>query len=189
MRKIITIILAVAFAMAAFAVPASANYNGQQWINGWTMDLHNYHWSTANGGQWVDDVCGTSGQKFKIALFKHTNYQGPSVRVCHNYTAGGGGVVKEANFCHIPMGTNSSLLNALECQLLPWVNMGVSEDKISSVNIIGGVPNGKCIRLFMNPGHKSYSFAFDEDVPNLHIYQSGGKDWGDEASSLKKISC
>jgi len=171
-------------------VSASANYQGQPWIDNLPTNVDNYHWSTANGGQWVDDRCGTSGQKFKVALFRHTNYRGDSVRVCHKWTKGTGADA-ESDWCQIPLGAASNIGNAVSCYINPILTNFVSSDEISSINLIGGFPNGKCFRIFWDKNHGGPSLSFSRDIPDLSRYSPPeySQSWNDNASSADKVGC
>lgn len=189
--RVSIVVLMVALMLALMPVAASANYDGQKWLGSSTIfGYDEFTWKTSFGG-WMEDSCNTSAEKFKATLFKDSNYGGYKVRVCDNWTAG----VGFSHLCTVPVGPNSSGLNAWECLMAGWLNSGVAQDKISSIKLNSGFPEGKCLRLYIDGNHSGSSTKMGtgtnigKNAPNFHIYSVGGTVVGDNISSIKKVSC
>ena len=156
--------------------------DGYSWLQDFPSTIHDYHWSGLNGGRWVDDRCGTSGEQFRIILYAHTDFRGNSVVVCHGYTHGKGRGLG-ATFCELPLGALSNVSNAASCNLSGLFKQKTANDRISSIRV-AVLGRTRCLRLFEHLDHQGRSLVIDGDVRNLHDYQVGGSHMGDRISSV-----
>ena len=95
---------------------------------------------TWTGTMWRDARCGTEQQAFDVRLYRHTQYEGETYRLCASFT----------NFCWPPFGADSS--DALACSLgLPNDTLN---DKASSIKVVA-VNGGSSCRVRLHE-HKDY---------------------------------
>lgn len=184
---IVALLLMIATPVAAAEVTKVDLPNGYSWLQGFPTAIHDFHWSDANGGRWVDDRCGTSRQRFRIELYQHRDYGGNSVVLCHNVTHGNQDGTAGATFCEVPLGVMADVLDTATCNVHGALNAGTANDMISSIDIIG-LGAGKCLRLFEHRDHKGRSLVIGGDIRNLHKYRVADSSMGDRISSVKKRS-
>lgn len=180
----LSVLNAAPAAAAELKVAGSQLLNGQSWLNGFPTSIHDYHWSTARGGRWVDDRCGTRRQRFMIVLYQHKDFGGNSVVVCHSYTHSNDQGKAGASLCEVPLGTGADVFDAAACNLSALFTSGVANDKISSIDVVS-LRSDQCLRLFEHGDHKGRYLKIDGDIRNLHRYRVGGSSMGDRISSIK----
>lgn len=187
MTATLTIVSALLFGSPVAAADVAADLpNGYSWLQGFPTTMHDFHWSRANGGRWVDDRCGTPEQRFRIILYKHKDFRGNSVVLCHG-TTHGNGTRQGATFCEVPLGVLSNISNAASCNVSGLFTQRTANDKISSIKVVA-LGRTRCLRLFEHRDQGGRSLVIDGDVRNLHQYRVGGSHMGDRISSVARTS-
>ena len=194
MKRLITITLAAAFAIAGFAAPTAAHTGSDPadnhvWIHdvtpGWLeYNPDQYRWKDWFNG-WIDVKCGTSGQEFRIDFYSNANYTGKKVRVCHDTTGPNGA----STFCEVPMGGIAKWGGVDACIKggLFATGWGTANDKVTSFKV-QSLPGTSCIRVFEHKDRKGRWFTTKQSQPNLanRYFPNTSMSFNDRISSLKK---